>query len=140
MVMRRVEQWPLQLSRFLKERQAMPFEWGVNDCMKFASGAVLALTGFNFLQGWPDYSTKEEGDAILAGVAGGIQSIITEGLGIEGHRNLLLARRGDVVMMKLDGGITAGVVDDSGQRIAGVTEKNGLIRLPLARAWRVWNY
>jgi hypothetical protein len=60
---------------------------------------------------------------------------------MKGHRNVLKAKRGDVVTMKLESGLTAGIVDDTGRRVAvPLSDENTLVRLPLGSAWRVWSY
>jgi hypothetical protein len=37
--------WQIRLEAFVRERRAMPFAWGTNDCSIFASDCVLAITG-----------------------------------------------------------------------------------------------
>lgn len=138
MVIQRIEGWPLLLSRFLRVRREMPFAWGSNDCLIFAADCVLALAGVDPAERWRGYATEAEAAAILA-ANGGVNALIADGLGHKGQRNMLTARRGDIVTMKLDGRLTAGVVDDSGTRIASVAEK-GMTRLPLTKAWRIWSY
>jgi hypothetical protein len=43
--MTRLHDWQLRYAAFARERAAMPFAWGANDCCLFAADAVLALTG-----------------------------------------------------------------------------------------------
>lgn len=137
MVTRR-EDWPARLSAYLQARRLMPFAWGSNDCMLFAADAVLAMTDTDPAARWRGYKTREEAEEIMH-LAGGPDALLTEALGVAGVRPVLLAGRGDIVTMKLDGGVTVGVVDDTGERIASVGEQ-GIMRLPLQRGWRVWRY
>lgn len=126
------------LSRFLRERRNVAFAWGTNDCMLFAADAVYAMTGTDPAVRWRGYDSKDAAETIIRDT-GGVNRLITEGLGVEPHQNPLRARRGDVVAMELPGGWTAGVVDDTGQRIVSVTEE-GITRLPLKLAAFIWSY
>lgn len=137
MVIRRVEGWPLILSRFLRSRAKMPFCWGKNDCIMFCADAVMQITGIDFASNNRNYKTKSEAEDLLRHY-GGLENIIGSCLG-SGHYNYLAAKRGDVVLMMLDTGPTAGIVDDSGARIVSVGA-NGLIKLPLIRAYKIWSY
>lgn len=135
-MVKRFDNWPNLLSEYLRARQQMPFEWGVNDCMAFVSKGVEALTGEDFFTAYSDY-TDEESAAEMLSQHGGISGIVTACLG-EGSNRILKAKRGDVVMVRLPE-TTGGIVDDSGQRIA-VVSKNGLLRVPLNKAVWVWGY
>jgi len=132
--MRRIENWPFALSRFLTERQAVPFVWGASDCCLFAADAVVAITGEDFAAGYRGtYATEEEAQALLE-AAGGVAALA----GAVGPRCLPTeARRGDVVLTE---GGALGVVDDSGRRVALYVAGRGLSRLPadcIRMAWRV---
>lgn len=136
----RLEGWPMKLSLFLRERRSMPFAWGRNDCLIFAADGVLAITGFDPAAAWRGYASEEEAQALLK-EHGGVAGLIHKGLGCRYHRERLKARRGDVAMMKLTSGVTAGIVDDTGERIAvPLADNNTLVRLPLTAAWRIWSY
>lgn len=134
--LKRKENWPVLLSDFLADRSKIPFEWGKNDCMAFACAAVHRLTGVDYFPEFSDYHDEESAAALLER-SGGVGGIIRACLG-SGNRNILKAKRGDVVIVKIPGK-TAGIVDDSGQRIAVVT-KDGLTRIPLSKAYRFWSY
>lgn len=132
----RLPDWPKLLSEFLIERKSMPFEWGVNDCMAFTCAAVNRLSGNDYFPEYSDYHDEETARLLLER-SGGVTGIINACLG-EGSRNVINAKRGDVVVVKIPE-VTAGIVDDTGQRIALVT-KDGLTRVPLVKAWRYWSY
>lgn len=132
----RLPDWPMRLSNYLSERAKMPFSWGDNDCLSFTAKAVEELTGVDFYKDYSDYH-DEESAAIMLKNNGGAKGIITACLG-EGKRSILSAKRGDVVVVKIPD-YTAGIVDDTGQRIALVTPK-GLMRIPLKRAIMYWSY
>lgn len=135
-MVKRFDDWPKRLSAYLRERQTMPFEWGKNDCMMFAAKAVYALTGHDYFTEYSDYDDEDKAAELLKkhrGVAG----IIIACLG-QGTDKILTAKRGDVVLVKMPE-FTAGIVDDTGARIALIS-KDGLVRRPLTSAIRVWGY
>jgi len=133
----RKENWPILLSGYLKERGKIPFTWGFNDCMTFMAYAVERLTGEQPWLEFDGYNTELEAYSELERL-GGMQKIISDKLG-QGHRNPLQANRGDVALVKIPH-LTAGIVDDTGQRIAIISEGHGLLRLPINKAWRFWSY
>jgi hypothetical protein len=134
-MVKRLDDWSQRLSAYLTERAKMPFEWGVNDCMAFTAKGVEAITGQDFFTSYSDYQDEQSAKKMLED-NGGITGIIMSCLGA-GHRDILKAKRGDVVIVKTPE-IVGGIVDDTGQRIAMVTPQ-GLTRVPLSRAWRVWH-
>lgn len=132
----RHDNWPMMLSAYLTERLAMPFAWGSNDCLTFAAGLVERLTGYDFAAQYPAYSNPVQANAIMT-EHGGVEAIITACLGepVDKYR---MARRGDIVLIMMPEP-SAGVVDDSGQRIAAIGA-TGMVRLPLSKAHLVWRY
>lgn len=130
----RLEGWELRLSRFLNDRKDMPFQWFENDCLSFTAAAVKEITGVDYFSDFNDYKNEETALKMLK-KNGGVKGIIIKCLG-QPHQNYRIAKRGDIVMVKapLDMGA---VVDDTGGRVAVVT-KDGLKRLPLNRAIKVW--
>lgn len=131
----RLENWPMLLGRYLKETKDKPFKWGENDCILFAAKGLEAITGQNLYAEYV-YETEDQAKEILEN-HNGLAGLISKHLG-PGHRNFKKAHRGDLVMMKLPQP-TLGIVDDSGQRIAAISQ-DGHVRLPLNKAWRVWGY
>lgn len=131
----RKDNWPLLFSEYLKEKYNSPFRWGVNDCLSFVAGAIQVITGEDLYKKYKGYKTEEGALAKMNGKT--VENIIAENFG-GGHRNILQAKRGDIVLVKMPE-FMAGIVDDSGQRIALVSKK-GLIRIPLEKAWRIWSY
>lgn len=132
----RKEDWAKRLSAFLDERRDMPFEWGKNDCLTFLAKAAEAMTGVDYYAEYSGYSNEEEANLKL-NQNGGIIAIINKYLG-GGTKNVLTAGRGDVAIVKMPE-LMAGIVDDSGRYIA-VVSKEGLRRIPLEKAIRVWRF
>lgn len=141
MVRRRIEGWPLLFSQFLRERNSVPFEYGKNDCMILPADVVKLLTGFDpaeDLRG--TYSTLQEANDIIEH-GGGMRKLISNRIGVEPSEKILTAGRGDGVMLKTKWGLMAGVVDDSGQRVAvPISNQLTLVRFPLEQAVCIWKY
>lgn len=135
MVIQRYENWAKKLSDYLHKNADTPFIWGKNDCMLFAAKGVLEMTGVDCFSKYLPYSTEEEAYKILR-ENGGFMSIISKGIGTA-HDKILSAKRGDVALMKMPRK-TCGLIDDTGQFIAAPGE-NGIIRLPLTQAYKIWS-
>jgi hypothetical protein len=134
----RLEGWEIRLGKFLQARAHLPFAWGTNDCLIFAADAVEEMTDVDPAARWRGYTTKEQAAALLEH-GGGVEGLITTGLGSSPHRHYRLARRGDITLADCGHGPTGCVVDDSGARLIAVTEE-GLRRLPLKEAVLVWSF
>lgn len=132
----RKENWPLLLGEYLNECRKKPFVWGEHDCILFAAKAIEVITGENLYNSYLGY-TDEKGAQEVLQAHGGLSAIVRSHLG-EGEKNFKMAHRGDLALMKL-GRETIGIVDDTGERIACVGP-NGLVRMPLRTAWRIWGY
>lgn len=132
----RLDGWELRLSNYLKESKDKPFVWGENDCVLFSVKAVEIITGENTYGQYLGY-VDEEGAQEIIGEAGGLEQLISRHFS-NSHRNILLAKRGDLAMLKLPSK-TIGIVDDSGRFVCGVSEV-GYVKVPLEKAWRIWSY
>lgn len=131
----RPEGWELRLSNYIKSVKDKPFKWGENDCILFSAKAHEAIYLEDCYSKYLPYSSEEEAQEILK-KNGGFEKIIGSNLG-KPHKNILKAKRGDLVLLKIPS-ITCGVVDDSGQHILCPSEK-GIVRYPLNKAYRVWS-
>lgn len=132
---RRVADWPERLNALLAERYARPFAFGSNDCCLFAADTVLALTGFDLgaaLRG--QYSTAEEAARVLQ-EEGGVQALATTMLG-QPRELPLLAQRGDVVCVEMEGRLSLGVVVGNGQWCA--PGASGLVFRPMSEVLQAW--
>lgn len=130
----RLDNWQRLFAEYLSDKTSEPFEWGKNDCILFGAGAVEAITGVNFYNQYLGYKSEAEAYEIIEN-NGGIEGLISKHLGAF-DTNYLAARRGDLVMFMLPYK-TIGVVDNSGEKIACLTEK-GMARIPLNKAKKIW--
>lgn len=132
--MSRHHEWPELLAEYVATRRKAPFEWGTHDCCRFASGAVEAITGVDFMH---DYHYSNEIGALrLIHDAGGLEVLVTRALGAP-LPSVAQAKRGDVLLADLENGPTVGVSLGSTAAYAGAI---GLLYLPVMQArvaWRV---
>lgn len=135
----RVGDWPIALSRFLDDYADKPFVWGENDCILFAASAVQALTGNDLAASWRGkYKSEAEARKILEKL-GGLSTLVSKSLGVQGIPNMAAAKRGDVVLTMFNGVTGLGIVDDSGSKIA-VMSIMGIRRIPLHHGRAFWSY
>lgn len=128
--MKRRNCWAAALNGYLAARWESPFEWGKNDCVLFAWGAInVVLEGPVRLPvpGWSDIKSAAErldeyGSAYA--VMDGFESIHTR-----------FVRTGDIVGLVIDGRPTLGV--SVGGDIVGPGE-SGIVRLPGTEAVCAW--
>lgn len=132
----RQEGWELRLSNYLNAVRNKQFIWGENDCVLFAVKAAEKITYENHYSQYLGY-TDEIGAKAIIDEAGGLENLISRHFG-PSHRNILLAKRGDLAMLKMPHK-TIGIVDDSGKYVCGVSE-DGYARIPLNKAWCIWSY
>ncbi len=129
--------WPEALAELLTARHRAAFAWGTVDCCMFVADAVEAITGEDIaadLRG--EYSDEAGADALLDSL-GGVVALADARLSGR-HEEPMLARRGDVVCVTLEGRETLGVVMGNGQWAA--PGPRGLVLRPMAEvtlAWRV---
>jgi hypothetical protein len=138
---KKTEGWELRLSAILMNRRTQLFQWGVNDCALWPADVVLELSGIDPATPFRGTYNDEAGAAAIIAEYGSMENLFTSCLGFETSDNWKRAKRGDIVLMELEGGVTGGVVDDTGEKIAVfATGDAALIRVPLKRAALVWSY
>lgn len=124
----RYPDWSTRLNAYIKSRREAAFSWGVNDCGKFAFGAVEVMSGKTCPRDW---SSEEEARAIIEEF-GTVNKFLTSIFGRS--RGVLCARRGDIVA---DAKGALGIA--LGNRVATVSPQ-GFVLAPLTsfkRSWRV---
>lgn len=129
--MPRLQTWPEALAAYFDARRNVPFAWGTNDCSSFAAGAIEAMTGE--APPLPEYE----------GAAGAARELAVQPLRerveeLFGPEILpAFARRGDLILMLLEGRETLGVCDQDRIACAGT---DGILLAPRSiavAAWRV---
>jgi hypothetical protein len=98
--------WTELLAKTVEEWRSRAFRWGRTDCWQFVGDAVEAMTGIDYRDRFPKYRSKREALAILSDT-GGMISLAESVWGpakVPAHAN-----DGDVVLLDLRRGLTAGI-------------------------------
>lgn len=131
--LRRRSDWPERLADYLARPHR--FDWATHNCALFAAGAVEAMTGEDLARRYRGPKTMRGCYGRLRRLAGGLDGAVTRALG--DAIPVRYARRGDVVLVEVEGLTALGVC--AGSEIAALGPA-GMVMLPLcagARAWRV---
>lgn len=94
----RLPDWPLRLAAYLEAGRGLAFAWGRSDCVRFAAGAVQAITGRHVLQ-W-DWADRASAAAVLrrcGGLVPGVGQVLPALAGAQ------WAQRGDVLLVQPGG-------------------------------------
>ena len=126
--------WPERLVALIEDRRRTPFAWGVHDCCLFAADAVLAITGTDLAADWRGTYSSEHSAARMLQQQGGCEALVARHLPAYTHP--LMAHRGDVVCVDLEGRATLGVVVGNGFWAA--PGEHGLVMRPMAEVQRVY--
>lgn len=139
-MMKRHDHWPSALERVIHKARAKAFRRGRHDCALFVASCIWAMTGVDFSEPFRGKYRTPDGAAALLNAQGAatLGDFVTLKLGAPVKP--LQAGRGDVAeFMTPNDGLSLGIIDNSGRRIATVAEK-GLIfidKKSATRAWRV---
>lgn len=138
-MMKRHQDWPIRLARFLQAASKRPFSWGETDCALLTADWVLEATGRDPAAAFRGQYTTQLGAArALARLGSGdLETTASLMLGPP-LDNPLEARRGDVCSIATDEGPALGVC--AGAYVAVVTPTEGWGVHPLTsilKAWRV---
>jgi hypothetical protein len=140
----RREDWDLRLHHFLLSRIADRFQYGRHDCCAFATAAIEVMTGVDVMASVRGKYRDARGAARAMRKLGGTDvptaaAAIAERYQMPELATVLLAQRGDVVLMDSGQGPALGVVDFDGRHVL-VPANAHVARLQLSdglRAWRV---
>jgi hypothetical protein len=130
---------------FILENAHKPFEWGINDCCLFPANAIQAISGVDLADDFRGkYSDETSAFALIKSLTGG--STVADAAAycahkheLAGYQHPLMAKRGDLVVIKNGDALICGLVHLNGRHVITVST-NGLVRLPISnvvRAWRI---
>lgn len=91
----RFQEWPTLLHDYIESRRDVPFQWGVNDCVCFAAGAVEKMTGADLI-GAPRWHSASTAARVLKAL-GGMVAVADERF-----ERAEEAQRGDIGLVVLD--------------------------------------
>lgn len=125
--------WQLDFERFIAQRQAAPFVWGLNDCCVFAADCVQAITGKDPAPaGLRSHRTEKQALRALKR-HGGVAGIATAAMGQPVPSSQ--ASVGDVVLCQSGKRDMLGICNGSTALAPGPT---GLVTVPMGdMCWRV---
>lgn len=139
--LKRHEKWEIALREQFETAFDAVFFWSEFDCCQWPASCVMAMTGADLLGGLPGYTTAIGAARAIRKYGGSDLEAAAEKL-FEAAGCIecapAFARRGDVVLLKLEGRLTMGVVDLTGRFVAAPNEAGGLAKLPVLSAERAW--
>jgi hypothetical protein len=142
--MKRFEDWPTRLDKFLLSRKSEPFVWGKNDCCLFAADAILAMTGEDFAARFRGTYDDLKGAVKILHDLGKSPESISELAGEFARLHeiqevpVAYAQRGDVVLLDAELGESLGVVALDGVSVAAPGAENSLVYAPIGIARKAW--
>lgn len=93
--LQRLPDWPSRLAAYLQAQRATAFAWGTADCVRFAAGAVHAITGHQVLPvQWASVADAARLLRHYRGLASAVGSVLPE---LAGPQH---AQRGDVLLVR----------------------------------------
>src|ERR1700733_5781171 len=137
MPIKRNKHWDTRhLHQFLLDNANTQFEWGKNDCCLFAANAIQSFTGIDLADEFRGkYTDQLSAFGLISSVSGGTTvadaaAYCAKKHGLTEHTHPLMAKRGDLVVIDIDGTLIAGVVHLNGRHVISVSE-TGPVRLPI---------
>lgn len=89
----RLPDWPERLAAYLAEHRPHRFAWGAHDCVSFAAGAVVAITGGQVLPArWANCAEAARQLRQAGGLAAAVDQVLPR------LAAPALAQRGDIVL------------------------------------------
>ena len=144
MSLKRVEHWAeMAYHDFLIARAKAPYVWGKNDCALFAADGILAQTGTDIAADFRGLYADEAGAYVaIRDVCGGkdvadAAAWAAARAGMVERGWPMMAQRGDLVIVEIDGKPMAGLVLLNGVHV-GVPGDRGLLRQPITAIKRSW--
>ena len=144
--MQRKESWDtVHLHQFLLGNANTPYKWGSQDCCTFAADAIKSITDVDIASDFRfKYTTEIGAYKAIKKITGrttveAAVAYCAEKHGMAELQHLLMAQRGDLVMVEDASGLIAGIVHLSGRHVVVVGEE-GLKRLPITAVKRAWHY
>lgn len=144
MPLTRTDHWATrEFHQFLLDRANTAFAWGSNDCCTFPADAIQSFTGVDLAADFRGkYTDLASAIATIKSLTGGTTVAdaavyCAEKHGLREWPFPLLAKRGDLVVLKESDSLIAGVVHLNGRHAVTVGE-SGLLVLPITTVLRAW--
>jgi hypothetical protein len=144
--------WPELLHDYIERKRYAPFVWGKNDCCLFACDAVFEMTGFDLAIDFRDAydsalsavramrkfvaADSGKGSPETDHLVGALAEKIAAQHSIQ-EIPVLMAQRGDVVLLLAERGESLGIVGLRGH-IAHAPGPAGIVDVPLSQCVKAW--
>ena len=117
----RLEDWQSNLTDYLLRAERVPFRYGHQDCGLFVAGAIRAMTGVDVASTLRGYTNRTEAFRRIAALCGQTTMEAVAGYIAAAHGipevPILLAQRGDAVMLRSGRRSSLGIVAMHGTEI-----------------------
>lgn len=132
----RIQGWEKALEQYIQEQKNSHFVWGANDCVLFSARAANAIVEHSLDDQINSYGNYNEESAIdLIRRHGGISGIIDKHF--KRYAKPLMAKRGDIVLVKIDGHKACGIIDNTGRNAICKT-MDGIRSISINKALLAW--
>ena len=130
--------WEKILSDYIESHLNTPFRWGKSDCVLFAchgANKILEKNLSPIIKSYGAYNSRNAGE-IIKESGGSICNIFDKHF--KRHDNILMAKRGDIVVIMYEGQEAAGIIDLTGRNVA-CKGKKGVSFQPLKEVIAAWD-
>lgn len=130
----RLDDWQARLVAYLHASARKPFQPGTHDCVLFAAGAVLAMTGQDMAAGWRGrYTTLSGGMRVLR--KAGHADHVALAASLFAEVPVAMAQPGDLAAVPTPDGLALGIVQGEAIYVLG---PGGLALVSLMTAQRAF--
>jgi len=135
--MKKRADWNLRFHEFLVANKGRPFEWGTWDCCKFTNAAVVSMTGEDLIPSELQWDDEPSAMQAIENYGKTLGMSVQKAAKAAGLTRVEPgdARKGDVVVIKENGGQVAGICD--GFSVVCPTD-GGYTHRPKAQAHKVF--
>jgi hypothetical protein len=123
----RQQDWPEQLAKEVAGAQALPYQIGQHDCLRFTCRVICAMCGVDFWPRFSGYKTLREAQDKISTIAPTLKEAVCKVL-VQSPLPPLQARRGDVLVYEDAGGQHLGVCTGA---FVALLHRHGLVMLPI---------
>ena len=132
----RLPDWKTHLIAYLSDAARKPYRPGVHDCALFSAGAVLAMTGVDFADGWRGRYTTLTGGLRVLRRAGFVDHVDLAAKHFE-EVHPAFAHPGDLAVIASPLGPVLGVLQGEGIYVLTPQRLGVEVRASASRAFRV---
>jgi len=125
--LKRYQDWPTRLEKAIRSHDRRRFRYGWHDCCISPVNCLKAMTGVDIIKEFGiAYTTEEEAKAFLTSKRGMVNMLkwFAKALNVTAYSNVNRVKRGDIVLVGLEGGNKAlGIIDLTGRRALVASSK-----------------